>query len=99
MKLWDGDASPVKAMSHHFVQRWRERVGTEPTLEEVNALVNRSRKLRPQMRCYVDRYGTFKPYKVLAEFWNHERGVVVFVDEERATAVTVVAAGMGREEA
>jgi hypothetical protein len=48
----------------------------------------------------VRRFGTLVPHKILAEYWHHERGMILLVDEDRGMAVTVLTAnGAGLREA
>jgi len=85
----------VNSLSRHFVRRWNERVGASPSLAKVNQILAESCRIRKQMRCMVRRFGGLVPRKVLAEYWHHERGMILLVDEERGMAVTVLTANGG----
>jgi len=85
----------VSRMSKHFVRRWQQRVGATPSIEAVNQILASSQRIRRQIRCMVPRFGGWVPHKVLAEYWNHGRGLVILVDEDNRMAVTVITAGNG----
>lgn len=85
----------VNRLSKHFVRRWNERVGESPSLAKINEILAESCRIRRQMRCMVRRFGVLVPHKILAEYWHHERGMILLVDEERGMAVTVLTANGG----
>lgn len=86
----EGGYVTVISLSRHFCERWRQRVGAKPTLEGVNRLIENSLQIRKQAKVLVDDCGRLKPLKLLAEFWNHEAGIIIKVDADRGCAVTVV---------
>lgn len=81
----------VRRLSKHFVKRWEQRVGGIPTVDTVNGLLSESYKLRGQRRIYVQSPGGgLKADKQLAEYWHHARGLIMRVDSDASTAVTVI---------
>lgn len=78
------------------MQRWRDRIGTDCSLEEVNRILQRSRRVKRQQHLWVNCNGRLKPHKTLSMWWSHPDGVILWVDDERGAAVTVIA---HREEA
>ncbi len=86
----------ISRLSKHFVRRWEQRVGGSPSVAHVQDMINESFVLRKQLKCMVRRAGILMPHKVLSEYWHHERGVIILVDEDKETAVTIYTAGGGR---
>lgn len=88
----------VRSFSMHFVQRymsWRKEM---PSIEAVNALIEGGQQLRPQIKLIQELSdGTSRPYLLLAEYWNHEAGVVLRIDESLGKAVTLICAGRTKE--
>ena len=82
----------VDRLTWHFIERWRERAGVPPSLEDVNRMIDERLKIRHQMTVYRLRRGGFEPYKMLAEYWNNRLGIIIKVDEDVACAVTVITA-------
>lgn len=81
----------VEILSNHFRHRWRRRVGGEPCLHEVNDLLARGTRLRNQRKLYRLIRGRYRPTKILAEYFHDGCGLLIRVDEDRKTAVTVIA--------
>jgi len=89
----DGTGKPyVRRLSEHFVNEWTQHVGfPPPTLGELNAILAESYRLNGQRRIFVkSAEGEFKPDMLLAQFWNHDKGVIIRVDFTNSTAVTVI---------
>lgn len=80
----------VASLSRHFCERWLERVGTVPSLESINHICCKGQRIVRQKRLYRALNGRVVPHKTLALWWNHSHGVIVWVDEETRTAVTVI---------
>ena len=78
-------------LSRHFVERWRERVGSEPSPRMVmdiirdpsTVVVQRGRDLQ------VPRSGQM--FRQAAIYWSPALDVVIKVDEVRKRAITVLA--------
>lgn len=81
----------VEILSKHFSQRWRQRVGDVPSLEDVNEMLIRGYRLRNMRHLYSRRGGKLRPVKILAEYVDGIRGLLLRIDMERKTAVTVIA--------
>jgi len=81
----------VKRLTRHFLQRWRDRIGTDPSLEEVNRILRRSCRVKRQQHLWVNCNGRLEPYKTLSLWWSHPDGLILWVDDERGAAVTVIA--------
>lgn len=86
----DASVEIVATLSRHFIERWLERVGTVPSLESVNHICRKGQRIVRQKRLYRAVDGRVVPCKTLALWWNHSHGVIVWVDEDTRTAVTVV---------
>ena len=80
----------VTALTPHFVARWRERVGSEPSIDQVNRMIGEGLKIRRQILVYRLRRGIYEPYKMLAEYWVYRMGIIIKVDEDWQGAVTVI---------
>lgn len=86
----------VRCLAKHFCKRWRERIGSEPTLDQVNRIIAEAQRIRRQETVWRRRgTGILEPYRILAEYWHHEAGLLIRVDERRSKAVTVIAWGDG----
>ncbi len=83
------DIVSVCTLSNEFLQRFRQRVGEEPTLEHVNLILAGAKRIRRQQTLYKRINGEFCRYEFLGEFWNHEHGMILLVNENARTAVTV----------
>jgi len=82
-------------ISEHFAKNWRDRVGGEPDPAMICAILGRSRRLQTGgQRIIGGRY-----YKTLSIFWSHDDAVVIKMDPESGTVVTVITPEMGRKEA
>lgn len=86
----------VVTLTRHFCRRWGERVGAGPTLEGVNRMLAESFRIRKQMRLFRRDGSRLEPVKVLALYWNHKSGLILWVDEDRGAAVTVISAHTAR---
>lgn len=80
----------VVNMTDHFLQRWRQRVGAKPSLKGLNQMLRGALQIRRMERVYRFRGGRFVEYKLLAEFWSPESQIIVKVDVDTRTAVTVL---------
>jgi len=88
------------ALSEHFKQNWRRRIGNEPTVEMVQEIMQRSVIVQ---RARSLRTLDGRPFKTLGIYWAPDIGVVVSVDEFKGMAVSCLvgekadnANGMGR---
>jgi hypothetical protein len=85
----------VNKFGTHFIQRWAERMGGFPSIEEVNEVLAGSlRIIKQRILWKVLCSGGYGRHEVLSHFWNHERGIIVLVDEYKGTAVTLLTPGM-----
>lgn len=81
----------IKHVSEHFNDRWRERVGGEPpSCTQLNFILNGCKRIRKSALLYQLTGGRIYPVRVPAEYWSHERGLILLVDESRRIAITVV---------
>ncbi|MEM5789272.1 MAG: hypothetical protein AAGU11_18315 [Syntrophobacteraceae bacterium] len=88
----------VRSFSKHFVQMWVNWRGDFPCVEEVNRLISTGQQLRPQLKLFKRLPdGTYRSYTLLAEFWNHDAGAIIRVDELCGLAVTIIPAGRRKE--
>lgn len=85
----------VQRLSSHFVLRWQERMGSVPTLEEINAVLEGAQKIRGQRRVFRECRGEYEPWELLADYLNWDLGVLIRVDEHRQKAVTLIVRGVG----
>jgi len=85
----------VVSLTRHFTKRWGERCGFIPTIEEINQTIGAATKIQTQMLVYRLRHGEYRAFKILAAYWHHPSGVIIKVDEESKSAVTVMTAGHG----
>jgi hypothetical protein len=79
----------VVSLCRHFVERWTERIGRVPSLDDVNHMLGESVKIRSQMTVFKRSGSGFEPYKLLAEYLNFRLGVIFKVDESNGHLVTV----------
>ena len=79
----------VCMLTHHFIERFIRRVGTELNLEMVNCLLADSKRIIKQRTLYKFINGEFVPYQLLGGFWNHTAGIIMLIDEHESKAVTV----------
>jgi hypothetical protein len=86
----------VVSLTRHFIRKWEERVGAAPTVEGINRLMSEAVRVRKQMRLFRREGPSLEPVKVLALYWHHGAGVIIWIDEEWNRAVTVVSAHTAR---
>jgi hypothetical protein len=83
----------VEALSRDFIRTWRRRVGTELSVEKVNKILQGAKRITPQRRLFQGhRLEGLRPWKLLAEYWNHGAGLIIRVDEDSQKAVNVFSA-------
>jgi len=76
-------------LTRHFIERWRERVGTEPDPEEIESLIKGEEIVKVQAcRFLFDPEG--RPFKQSAIYWHPERKVIIKIDEMDRVAITVL---------
>lgn len=81
----------IRKFTKHFAQRWAERVGGWPCLDEVNRIVREGQRLRGQQTLYrKGGDGTLTERVILEEYWNNREGLIIRIDADCATAVTVI---------
>lgn len=80
----------VVHITRHFNERWKQFVGTVPSLEGLNEIVAESSKLRGNMNVFRHDGRGLVHVKLLAEYWNHRIGVIIKVDEQNGHAVTII---------
>ena len=80
----------VELLSRHFLRRWIQRLGRVPSLESVNLIIRKGQITKKGQTLYKLLRGRLYQYHTLTEVWNHSDGVLIWVDERRATAVTVI---------
>lgn len=80
----------VEQLSTHFMRRWIQRLGRVPSLESVNLIIRKGQITKKGQRLFKLIRGRLYQYHTLTEVWNHSEGVLIWVDERRATAVTVI---------
>lgn len=85
----------VRHFSKHFVQRWGERVGGYPCLDQVNEAIASGQQIRRQADLWRRIDGALVPHRLLAEFWNHRLGLIIRIDEMTGTAITVIVPEQG----
>lgn len=92
----------VRHLTRHFKRRWERRVGHLPSVERVNELLEGATRVLPKFASAETLYrkeGTgFVAVKLLGAFWIPVSGLVVYVDEQRGAAVTVISEGHHRRE-
>lgn len=88
-------AAIVTEFSAHFVRRWEERCGGRPDIDQLNAIIEQSQKIRNQQKVWRSRYGQWEPWYLLAEYWSRQHGMIIFVDERYRRAVTLIKWGHG----
>ena len=74
-------------LSKHFRERWQERIGKPPPVEEIKRFMSDSVKVNPCMLLYRK---DGSPFMVLAAFWNPKLDLIIKVDMIDRTAVTVL---------
>lgn len=80
----------VERLSYHLMQRWIQRLGMVPSLESVNLILRKGQVVKRGQQLYKSIGGRLYRYHTLTEVWNHGMGLILWIDERRATAVTVI---------
>ena len=81
-------------ISEHFRENWQKRVGGEPDPAEVCGVLSRSLQVQTGgHRIEGGRYG-----KTLSIYWSPDDDMIIKLDPESGTVVTVMTPGVGREE-
>jgi len=83
---------PIVRMTRHFVERWKQRVGIEPTVEWINRIIVEGHRIRRGKILWkaLSDPGKYVPIKLLTEYWSPSMNVIIRVDEDNACAVTVI---------
>lgn len=79
----------VRYMTNHFCQRWKERIGGVPSIAGLNRMVAAGVPVRKQKTFYQRHFGLIRRVKLLAEIWNREVDIIIRMDQDSGTAVTV----------
>ncbi len=85
-----GFAVQVERLSQHLVRRWIQRLGVAPSLESVNLILRNGQITKRGRDLFRIINGRMYPFQTLTEVWNHNEGLLLWIDERRATAVTVI---------
>lgn len=80
----------VDSLSRHFIDRWIERRGVCPSLEHVNLMLRKGQVLKRGMELYRSIGGRLYQYRTLTEVWIVAEALIVWIDEWKLTAVTVI---------
>ena len=80
----------VELLSRHFMRRWIQRLGKVPSVESVNLILRKGQVVKKGQSLFKLLRGRLYPYHTLTEVWNHNEGVLIWIDERRAAAVTVI---------
>jgi Rad3-related DNA helicase len=80
----------VAQMTHHFEERLRERLGIELTIERLNQLLAESKRIGRQCVYYKLINCVFCRRVLLGQWWHHEAGVIMLIDEWKSKAVTII---------
>jgi hypothetical protein len=85
----------VIRFSRHFVQRWGERIGGLPSIEEINEIIAGSLRIIKQRSLWERVAGNVMiKHGSLSHYWCHRAGLILLVDEHTRTAVTVITPDM-----
>lgn len=82
-------------LSKHFEERWRERVGTEPSPNIVHEIVRDPRTVRVQA-CRDLRRPCGTHFRQAAVYWSPVLDVIVKIDEFSNRAITVLEKHMNK---
>ena len=78
-------------LSRHFREKWKERFGAEPDLDQVTEIIRNSVWV---LKCRDMRYANSgSPFRTLATYVNFEREIIIKVDEISGVVVTVMTEG------
>lgn len=83
-------------LSRHFVERWKERVGSDAKPDTVTKIVRSPETVRVQ-GCRNLQWLNGDMFRQLAIYWNPGWNVVIKVDEFQGVAVTVLSPKNGKE--
>jgi len=78
------------ALSQHFRENWRRRIGNEPTVEMVQEIMQRG-VIVQRARSLQTLDG--RPFRMLGIYWSPDIGVIVSIDEFKGMAVSCLVAG------
>ena len=82
-------------ISKHFQERWLERVGLPiPTVKTVKQMIKYAVCLQKDSTFYT----RVQRYKWPALYWVADKNLVLKIDEEKKTAITVLTSGINRIE-
>jgi hypothetical protein len=85
----------ILRFSRHFVQRWAERKGGWPSIEEVQRIVDDGVRIVKQERLWRRvANGVMVEHHELSHYWCHSAGVILLVDERAGVAVTLITPDM-----
>ena len=84
----------VIRFSKHFVERWVQRKGTLPCIDDVNAMIEASLRIIKQRSLWERIGGTMIQHQELSHYWCHSAGVILLVDDYAGRAVTVITPDM-----
>ena len=73
------------ALSRHFQENWRRRVGNEPTVEMVQEIMQRG-VIVQRARSLQTLDG--RPFRTLGIYWSPEMDIIVSIDEFKGMAVS-----------
>lgn len=78
-------------LSRHFVERWRERVGSEPSPRMVMDIIRDPGTVVVQRGRDLQVPWSGRMFRQAAIYWSPALDVVIKVDEVRKRAITVLA--------
>jgi hypothetical protein len=84
----------VIRFSKHFVARWAERKGSLPCIDDVNAILAGSLRIIKQRSLWESVGGVMIRHNEVSHYWCHSAGVILLVDDQTGTAVTVITPDM-----
>jgi len=77
-------------LSKHFVERWQERVGTEPDPRVVTDIIRDPHTVIVQRCRNLQMPATGEHYRQAAIYWSPTLDLIIKVDEFRGVAITVL---------
>ncbi len=83
-------AVQVDVLSEHFMRRWIQRRGAVPSVESVNLILRKGQVLKRGQDLYKSVRGRLYQFRTLTEVWVHAEALIIWVDEPRGKAVTVI---------
>lgn len=78
-------------LSRHFVERWRERVGSEPSARMITDIIRDPGTVVVQRGRDLQVPWSGRMFRQAAIYWSPALDVVIKVDEVRKRAITVLA--------